>query len=206
MKDKHIPLELIQQLKRWISLNVSRPVPSSSAYELRQVDEIMKRYSALRMKVPVELQRKRDELQEIVSTPNEDESFLNKLSEELSSLAKDIRRRIGNSGAGTRAPAKRLRVRLPDGRYICEEKAVDTFIEVLTFMGLAKCAQITSVIQLGYPVVATRPNRNEDLQPGNIKEVGGYYIETKTSTDRKAEQLREYAEALRIGIHVEVID
>jgi hypothetical protein len=151
------------------------------------------------VEIPEKLMRCRRDLED-------DEQFLKHIAEQLTSLAKDIKYRIGRTSGGTKAPAKTLRVTLPDGRIICEHKAIDTFIETLRFMGLEKCACITAVRQLGYSVVSSRPNSYEGLKPGSIKEVDGYFIETKTSTDRKAEQLKQYAQVIGIKIKVESID
>jgi len=206
MINQHIPLELIAQLRTWVSNNVSQTGTDTNAVELRKLKKLIQNFREMSLKIPEDLQRKHDELESIVNTPNMEEQFLNELAEELSTLAKDIKRRIGGNPGGTRAPGKTLRVTLPDGRVICENKAIDTFIETLQFLGLGNCARIKSVIQLGHPVVATTPNNYDGFQPGSIKEVKGFYIETKTSTDRKAEQLREYAQALGINIKVESID
>lgn len=206
MKNKSVPLELIQQLRTWIHSNATRRETNTSAVDLRLVNETIHNLQKMSVEIPDELKRKRSELEIAVNTPSDDEQFLNDIAEQLSSLARDIKRRIGGTSGGAKAPAKILRVTLPDGRVICEHKAIDTFIETLRFMGLEKCARITVVRHLRYPVVSTIPNSYEGLRPGYIKEVDGYFIETKTSTDRKAEQLRQYAQELGIKIKVESID
>lgn len=124
----------------------------------------------------------------------------------MSLLAKDIKRRLGQSRRGTKAPPKTLSVALPDGQTICEKKSVDTFIKTFRYMGLEKCVEIEDVICRGYPVASTTRNKNINRNQRNIKEVEGYFIGTNSSTDAKAKQLRAYAQKLGIDLQVEVTD
>lgn len=176
--------------------------------ELLKIIKTIKDLHELNCEPPRELLEKRktleDKLRNIIN--NEDIQILSDLRERLNELVRELDHILRKPRASVKASPKRLRVQFDDGKVFDFPKAVDTFIETLRFMGLDKCAKIKTVIQLGYPVVAPKPNEYKDKKPGFIKEIDGYFLETKTSTDRKADQLREYARELDINIQVESIE
>ena len=207
MKNQDIPFELLEDIRAWVNENVSASLASDAASELNKVAKIIDDLRNMSLEVPEALLTRREQLEAIVNMPNEDKQMLYDLADKLSSLAKDIKKLTRKpGGGGTKAPPKTLSVTLPDGRIICENKAVDTFIETLRYMGLDKCSEIKNVTHLGHPVVSTVPNQYINRKPGNIKEIDGYFVETKTNTDRKAKQLRDYAQTLGIDIQVHSTD
>jgi hypothetical protein len=206
MKNQHIPFELINDLKLWLRNNPLITRKDKEVIELKKITDVIGKLQEMSIEIPGDLLKKRDGLEVAVNTLNDDEKMLQALADELISISIDIKRRLGKSSVKIKSPPKKLRVTLPNGKIICEDKSVDTFIKTLQFMGLDRCAMINTVTQLGHPVVATKPNEYKDKQPGNIKKIDRYFIETKTNTDRKAEQLREYARELDIDIQVESIE
>lgn len=200
MKDYHYPFDLLEKIRQWVSENISTQFDNAMA-EFRKISKIIDDLNNMSVEVPKELQRNREKLEAKIS---EDEMSLNDLLDKLYALANEIKYRAAKSGCITKSPPLILSVILPNGQTICEKKAVDTFIITLQYMGLEKCAAIKDVIQLGHPVVSKVRNQYINRHPGFIKEVEGYFIETKTSTDRKAEQLREYARKLGINIQVHI--
>jgi hypothetical protein len=202
MKNQHVPFELLGDIRAWVNKNVSASLANDATAELKKVTKLIDDLSNMSLEVPEDLLKRREELEAMVNTPNEDKLMLQDLAEKLSSLANDIKKLMRKPGGGTKAPPKTLSVTLRDGRIICENKAVDTFIETLRYMGLDKCAEIEDVTHLGHPVVSTVRNKYINRKPGNIREIDGYFIETKTNTERKGKQLKDYAQ--RLGINIQV--
>ena len=207
MKNQHIPFELLEDIRAWVNKNAPTSFANDAKAELKKIVELIDGLRSVSLEIPEELLKKRQELEREVNTPNEDQLVLSDLAKKLSSLAKEIKGHIKRAPShGIKAPSKTLKVTLPDGRIICEKKAVDTFIETLRHMGLDKCADIEEVRHLGHPVVSTVRNKYINRKPGNIREVDGYFIETKTNTSRKAKQIKDYARALGININVHYDD
>ena len=141
----------------------------------------------------------------MISTSDE-KAKLATLSKELTSLAKDINRQL----RGTRSPRtarsekaspKILRVTLPDGTVICENKTVDTFLKTLQYIGLERVSKLQSIISQGHPLVSTEKYESVKY----FRELDGYFIGMRSGTDTKARFIQRIARELHIKITVEVI-
>jgi len=73
-------------------------------------------------------------------------------------------------------------------------------------MGLNRCSECEDITQLNHPVVANRPNKYYNRKPGKIKEVDGFFIETKSSTELKAKYIKSFADELGIILYVDIIN
>ena len=206
MKNQHIPFELLNDISKWVNKNASVSLADETGAELKKVNKIITDLRSISLEVPKDLLKRHHELEAKVSIPNEDKMMLYELADRLSLLSKEIKRRIENPGSGPKAPPKKLSVVLPDGRIICEKKAVDTFVETLRYMDLEKCAAIKDIIQLEHPVVSTVRNQYINRKKGSTKEIDGYFIEIHSSSDYKANLLRDYAQRLKIDIQVHCSD
>jgi len=121
------------------------------------------------------------------------------LADDLISLGRKIK---SLTTGYSKNPNTLLEVRLPDGKVICDSKAVDTFIATLLYIGLDKCAQVNDIRLNGHPVVSQQRNPNGR----NLKKVAGYYIEVNTSTATKADLLMKYAKRLNLDIDVAIVE
>ncbi len=141
----------------------------------------------------------------MISTSDEKEKLAT-LSQELSSLARDINRQLRGTRSsrkvgGRIAPPKILRVTLPDGTVIFEKKAVDTFLKTLQYIGLERVLKLQSIISQGHPLVSTEKHESVKY----FRELDGYFIGVHSSTDAKARLIQRIARELHIKITVEVM-
>lgn len=100
------------------------------------------------------------------------------------------------------APRTGLCVYLPDGSFIQEKKACDTFVKAIQQAGVLKVRELG----MSYSRVPLVSN-TKDKKYGNTQHpVGnGFYVFTNTGTAKKKEQLDRISNALNLGWTVEII-
>ena len=205
------PLRTVSQLRVWVegtlsSLRSDSVRTATVRKKYRKINGVIDQLESLGIPISEEIILEKETLEEVLRNSDERE-VLNLLATELSNLAKDIRSQLRDSQSlGTikrkREPAKRLRVRFPDGTVISESKATTTFLRSLQCFGLERVAELRSVRAQGHSLVSTMKH-----EPSNsIRELDGYFIETKLSTKDKARYLRRIADALQVDVTVEVLD
>jgi hypothetical protein len=92
-----------------------------------------------------------------------------------------------------------LRVTMPDGEVIQNPKAAETFVQVLAKFGLDRLAENKKFMQKGHPLVS----RSRNPKGQSVYEYAGYYIDTHSGTEYKAELLERIANYLGRQIKVE---
>ncbi len=197
------PSEMIEEIRAWVDecfLSLRHEV------EYQEIVEIIDQLERLQIPVSEEIQSKKAALESSLDASNEGESQLTFFAKELSSLAKDINHRLRDiqrqkTASGRKAPPKRLRVEFPDGAVICENKATDTFVQVIHRIGLERVSELPIKLS-GCPLVSAREHESARA----VRELDGYFIETHSSTEGKASCVQRIADSLRIDISVDVID
>jgi superfamily II DNA or RNA helicase len=96
--------------------------------------------------------------------------------------------------------AKRLKVFFPDGHIISEEKATNTFIEVVRKIGIDKIFPLDLRI-CGHPLVST----SLDKTYAQHEISNGLFLATHSSTQDKKKRLDEISNRLGLGLKVEII-
>jgi len=208
--DSYDPLEIVYQLRACIEKSLSSldtAILDEEKARYRTVIEIIDRFEKLHISIPEDITSEKVNLLKKISTPNEEKRKLTDLANELSSLAKNIKRQLkGMRGSKTtsdrKAPPKGLRITFPDGMVFCENKATDTFVKTIQYAGLKRVSELQSIRALGHPLVSTQKNESA----GNVRELDGYYIETRSSTEAKAKHIRDIASNLNIDIMVNIIE
>ena len=207
--ENYDPMEMVYLLRTWVekSLSSLTTVPVAEA-RYREVLKAIGQLNNLRIPIPEDLRSEKEMLEDIISVSN-DINKLKSLSKELSSLARQINHHLKGmqrprTQTKDRASPTILRVTFSDDTVIFENKAVDTFVKSLRYIGLERVSELHTIISHGHPLVSTRkidePGRQGD------KEINGYFINTYSSTEQKATHLRSIARALYLKIQVEVVD
>lgn len=98
-------------------------------------------------------------------------------------------RRRHNSDAA-KAPATKLKVTFPDGKVICYDKASDTLVAVVDFIGLDKVQQLGWSVS-GAPFVSDELVLSDDRSRRAQKAFKGKYITTHSSTATKFQQIKK---------------
>lgn len=198
--DNFDPIKAVHQLRAWVEESLSSQNTGTLASAMKRCREIAKvvdQLQRLGISVSEEIKSEKKALEQLINA-----SALRDLANELLSLARDINGHLGKLEGG-KAPAQKLRVSFPNGTIVFENKAVDTFVNTLQYIGLDRIAELPSVRSHGgHPIVSRE--RNESA--GMVREVEGCFIETKSSTKQKARHIRDIARALSIAIEVELID
>ena len=139
-------------------------------------------------------------------------SLSNNNSRDLSKIATIIRdesfdvvalQEIRSDGKFHIAPKTGLCVYLPDGSFIQEKKACDTFVEAIKIAGVIK------VRELGYKFCRVPLVSNTlDAKYGHAQHsVGnGLYVLTHSSTKTKKQQLDRISKALHLNWKVVIVD
>ena len=204
--DNYDPITAIRQLRDWVeeSLSSLETVRLAEAKARnREITRVMDQLHKLDLPISEEIISEKRALDKLIGISGVREK-LPSLAKELSSLAKDIRdglRRQEEHGTPRGRP-KKLRVTFPDGTVVFDNKAVETFLKSIQYIGLDRVSKLQSPTKFGHPIVSTKRNENA-MQ---VREVEGYFIETHSDTKQKARWIREIARALRIAIEVELID
>lgn len=202
MMENYDPLAGIAQIKEWVdeslvSLKAASLDEAKARY--RTVIQVIDQLHKLDIPIPDALKAEKEDLEEFLNVPKEHERKLTSLAQELSSLAQDINRQLEDK---RRRRPTRLEVMFPDGTVICEDKAIDTFVKSLQYIGLKRIAELQSIKQYGHPLVSTQ--KSESAR--QVHDIEGYFISTESSTKQKARYLQRIADALRIDIAVDIID
>ena len=197
------PSEMIEEIRAWVDecfLSLRHEV------EYQEIVEIIDQLERLQIPVSEEIQSKKAALESSLDASNEGESQLTFFAKELSSLAKDINHRLRDiqrqkTARGKKASPKRLRVEFPDRTVLCENKATDTFVQVIQRIGLERVSE--SPLRLsGCPLVSTRKHESARA----VRELDGYFIATHSSTEGKATCIQQIAKELDIKITVDILD
>ena len=209
--ENYDPLETVKQLRVWVdrslsSLRTDTVRKGTAQKRYRVILGIIDQLESLNIPISDDIIFEKEALEEMLSVPSEREK-LDSLSQNLSHLAKEINIQLRGERrtSGTKrvkGPAKRLRVRFPDGTIISEGKATETFIRSIQYMGLERVAGLPSIRAQGHSLVST----SNDGLSNTTRELDGHFIETKLSTKDKARYIQRIADALRIDVAVEVID
>ncbi len=216
------PSEMIEEIRAWVDerflslrlgVEYQEIVEIADQLERLQIpvsEDIKSKRAALveRLQIPVseDIKSKRAALESSLDALNEVESQLTFLVKELSSLAKDINHRLRDirsqkTARGKKAPPKRLRVEFPDGTVVCENKATDTFVQVIQRIGLERVSELPLRLA-GCPLVSARKYESARA----VRELDGYFIATHSSTEGKATCIQQIADILQMDISVSVID
>lgn len=198
------PIETVNQLRAWVekSLSSLNAIPLAEA-EVRfgEITKVIDQLKKLHIPISEDIKSEKEALEELISTSGEREKLVS-LAKELSSLAGDINQQLRGIGGGKASP-KKLRVTFPDRTVIIENKGVETFVKVLQYIGLKRVSELKSIRSYGgHPIVS----RVKNEAAGHVREIDGYFIETKSSTNQKARQIQDIARALHIEITVDLID
>ena len=203
--ENYDPIKAVRQLRGWVeeSLSSLESVPLAEAKaRLREINKIIDQLNRLHIPISEEIISEKRALDKLIGISGE-RCKLPSLAKELSSLARDIRGGLkGQTESGERAPAKKLRVTFADGTVVFDNKAVETFLKSIEYIGLDRVSKLQSPKKFGHPIVSTQRNENA-MQ---VRELDGYFIETHSDTKQKARWIREIARNLRIAIEVELVN
>ncbi len=105
---------------------------------------------------------------------------------------------------GPRAPISRLRITFPDGSFIHETTAADTFCRFVKEVAGAERVRSLRIKRCKIFLVSN----TLDKKYGNAqKSLGnGLYLNTHTTTEAKIEDIRKIAKAFKIKLKVEPVD
>ena len=127
---------------------------------------------------------------------------LKKLNQPLNKN-KDLvhRQKVKVSDSFSRTKPKKLQVTFPDGTVIKEAKATKTYVKAIKRISVEKIIQARGLQKVrGIPIVSTvKPERQ------SIEIEKGYWVNTHSSTQVKAENLIQLSERLNLGLKVEVL-
>ena len=202
------PIRAVSHLRSWVeeSLRSLDTVTLAEAKARnREIKKVMDQLKKLHLPISEEIISEKRALDQLIGISDERKK-LSALAKELSGLSRDIKDGLRDKKeqgvSGGKAPAKRLRVTLPDGTVVYENKAVDTFLKSIEYIGLDRVSKLPSIRKYGHPLVSIQ--RNEKAM--QVRELDGYFIETHSDTEQKARCIRDIARALRMDIDVEIID
>lgn len=99
---------------------------------------------------------------------------------------------------GIKAAPQALRVTLPDGRVICHDKAADTLLDVVEYIGFERVEKLNWSTS-GQPFVS------RELYPRNQKEKDGWYVTTHSSTIGKKQQIERLSELFHLDLIVDIV-
>lgn len=99
---------------------------------------------------------------------------------------------------GIKAAPQALRVTLPDGRVICHDKAADTLLDVVEYIGFERVEKLNWSTS-GQPFVS------RESFPRGQKEKGGWYVTTHSNTESKKRQIERLSELFGLDLIVEMV-
>ena len=197
------PIRAVRHLRSWVEESLSSPdigELASVKARYRKITKVIDQLKALGISASEDIQSEKKALEQLIDASDQTKK-LRLLGNELAMFARDIDRHLRKLKGG-RAHPQKLRVAFPDGAVIIEKKAVDTFVKSIQWIGLERVSEIKSVKRYGHPIVSRERNKSA----GMVREVDGYFIETKSSTKDKAGFIRDIARALGLEIEVDLID
>ena len=203
--DNYNPFQMVHQLRAWVEESLSSPdtVPLETATtRYREIIKVIDQLKKLDIPISPDIKSEKKSLEEFISASKKIKK-LTDLSNELSTLARDIDRHLKKLKGGKTSSPKKLRVVFPDGTVIFENKAVDTFIKSFQYIGLEHVSELKSIRSHGgHPIVS----RKENESAGQVRKIDGYFIETHSGTEQKARYIQDVAKALHLEISVELTD
>lgn len=116
-------------------------------------------------------------------------------------IAKERRR---NSSDSPKAPAKKLKVTFPDGNVICYDKASDTLVAVVDFIGLENVQQLGWNVS-GAPFVSDNPTISNGQYPITQKAFKGKFITTHSNTSSKSKLIKKLSDLFGLDLTVEIV-
>ncbi len=129
-------------------------------------------------------------------------------AEQASPETKEIVRRAGVDARKSPDPKTNLEVTFPDGTVVHEAKANLTMGKVVELIGPDKVAALTGSVHFrpnGEPLV-THVRSDLIKYPSNILKLkGGWYLNTQTDTERKAETIKAISKALKLNLKVIIV-
>ena len=161
--ENYDPMEMVYLLRTWVEKSLSSlttvPITEAKA-RYREVLKAIDQLNNLRIPIPEDLRSEKETLEDIISVSN-DINKLKSLSKELSSLARQINHHLKGmqrprTQTKDRASPTILRVTFSDDTVIFENKAVDTFVKSLQYIGLERVSELHTIISHGHPLVSTR--------------------------------------------------
>ncbi|WP_013323266.1 hypothetical protein [Gloeothece verrucosa] len=133
----------------------------------------------------------------IKSFAGSDYSLYSSISSDSSSFdqVSQLRQKVG------RQPISNLEVTMLNGRLIKNRKAVDTFLEVITALGIEKVKAL-GIKHRNWDLVSTQKHPNDNYQQ---HPVGRYWVMTTSTTQEKKEILEQIARGLGKEILIKIV-
>jgi len=202
------PDKLLNDLRNWIEeIDRCRKFCTSAEIKARYhtLTDMVKGFERLNFPIPEVLINEKVKIEEAFNSQKVYRDVLSTMEKELSGLVADIkmrlRGRVDNPTTDSpKEPRKKLLVTFPDGIEINENNATNTFLEVIRQIGVKRVAELTSIRAYGHSIVSD--TRNEHGYA--LHDVDGYFVETSSDTETKANVLREIASNLKMEMKVEV--
>ena len=102
-----------------------------------------------------------------------------------------------------RRPARDMTVNFPDGTVIAEKTAVETFVEVVKKIGVAKVRKVVEDYNLKFCKVPVISNRRDAKYGKSQKELGGgWLLITHSDNSKKKAFIEKVSDVLHLGIKV----
>lgn len=101
-----------------------------------------------------------------------------------------------------KSPKTNLRVTLPNGRVIQNNKAVDTLIDFVQYVGVEKVRKV-GLVRCKIQLVS---NTIDEKYGNRQKPIGnGWYLMTCTSTEAKKEDIEKISDFYKLNVKVEIV-
>lgn len=94
-----------------------------------------------------------------------------------------------------------LRVKFPNGKEIFSQMAIDTLVEVINGIGPERVAALRRELHNGRQLVSRDNQGTSKYKP--LRD--GWFVWSNTSTETKAEQIRDFSDVFRLDLEVEVL-
>lgn len=102
----------------------------------------------------------------------------------------------------SKAPATNLRIIFPNGKIIQNRTTVETMVEFIKYVGVAKVRTL-GLTRCRIPLVSNtldKKYRNQQQPLGN-----GWYVITNTCTEAKRKDINKISDAYNLGVKVEIL-
>lgn len=101
-----------------------------------------------------------------------------------------------------RSPRKGLCIKFPNGMVIQRNKASETLVEFIRFVGYQKVRTIGIIVDRIPLVSNTKDKKYGDRQ---YEVASGWYVNTHSDSTRKAKLIKIISDALNLGVKVELV-
>ncbi len=98
----------------------------------------------------------------------------------------------------SRAKASMLKVTFPDGGIIQHDKAAQTLVDVVEYIGFERVEQLNWI-------VSSQPFVSRMRYPRGQKEKNGWYVTTHSSTSFKKKQIEDLSKLFKLKLKVEIV-